>query len=437
MISRHLKRLAIPMTASALLAGSTMPSAYALSSAEVQAPSVQDHNGSPSRLTAESVAAPVLSLEDDTEDTSVESAAYHPSRFLTLFEPDRIVRNFRSMKKVFPSHRIHPNKRGIYTFKQAPRSLPEFNYTFGGESLSFQELLERTGTTSLLVLSDDTLWVEKYFRGNTRDSLATSWSISKSFTSALIGIAIDEGYIGSIEDPITKYLPDLLGSGYDGVPIKHILNMTSGVDYPVYQEPYISQWYRELFVEGRSFNKKMTTLTSAAPPGTFVYKGSDTQVLGMLLKKTTGRQPSQYLEEKLWKPLGMESHAFWNTDLHGDDMTFAYLNATSRDYAKFGRLYLHNGNWNGKQLIPEAWVKETYTGSEGAPFYKNQWWIPADGLNTNEIFASGIYGQTIYVNQKENIVIVKTSVATKETETYEEIVAFREAIRQLKSAPAY
>ncbi|PUA36221.1 hypothetical protein C8Z91_27675 [Paenibacillus elgii] len=365
----------------------------------------------------------------EEQQLSVSSATYDPSKFLTLFDRKKIVQNFRSMDKVFPSRTIQHDKQNVFRFKKDLHKLPNFTYTYNGESRQFKDLLARTVTTGLLIIEDDKILVENYYLGNTQKSLNTSWSISKSFTSALIGIAIDEGYIRSVNDPITDYLPELSQSGYNGVTIQHILNMASGVKYPVFEEPYRSVWYNELFVNKKSFNSKMATLPAETPPGTFTYKGSDTQVLGMLIHRVTGKQPAQYLEEKIWKPLGMESRAYWNTDLHGDDMTFAFLNATLRDYAKFGRLYLNNGLWNGKRIISDNWVKETYVGSPGMPYYKNQWWLPGD---SQEILASGIYGQSIYVNQKENIVIVKTSVNTQDNEMFEEVVAFREAIAALK-----
>ncbi|MFB6362852.1 serine hydrolase domain-containing protein [Paenibacillus elgii] len=365
----------------------------------------------------------------EEEQLSVISTTYNPSKFLTLFDRKKIVQNFRSMDKVFPSRTIRHDKQNVFRFKKDLRKLPNFTYTYNGQARKFKDLLARTGTTGLLIIKDDKILVEKYYLGNSPKSLNTSWSVSKAFVSALIGIALDEGAIRSVNDPITDYLPELSQSGYNSVTIQNILNMASGVKYPDFEEPYRSEWYKELFVDQKPFNGQMTTLPSAAAPGTFAYKGSDTQVLSTLLLKVTGKHPADYLEEKIWKPLGMESHAYWNTDLHGDELAFAFLNATLRDYAKFGRLYLKNGNWNGKQLISEAWVKETYVGSPGMPFYKHQWWLPG---GRGEIMASGIYGQSIYVNQNENIVIVKTSVNTQAHETAEEGAAFREAINQLK-----
>ncbi|WP_371318319.1 serine hydrolase [Paenibacillus elgii] len=134
----------------------------------------------------------------------------------------------------------------MFRFKKDLHKLPNFTYTYNGESRQFKDLLARTVTTGLLIIEDDKILVENYYLGNTQKSLNTSWSISKSFTSALIGIAIDEGYIRSVNDPITDYLPELSQSGYNGVTIQHILNMASGVKYPVFEEPYRTVWYNEL-----------------------------------------------------------------------------------------------------------------------------------------------------------------------------------------------
>jgi len=257
--------------------------------------------------------------------------------------------------------------------------------------------------------------------------LNTSMSIVKSFVSALVGITIDEGLIVGVDHPITDYVPKLRGSGYDGVPIKHILQMSSGVKFDEEYENLFSDinlMFYQVFGFGQPINDYMAGLKREFPSGeTSYYRSCDTQALGMLISTVTGKTVSAYLEEKIWGKIGMEYDAFWCTDDHGTELSFAFLNATLRDYAKFGMLYLHNGNWNGQQIVSAHWVRESVVPDNpklqpgpkppeywtfGDFGYQYQWWIPnnPDG----EYMAIGVWGQYIYVYPKENLVVVNTSV---------------------------
>jgi CubicO group peptidase (beta-lactamase class C family) len=369
-------------------------------------------------------------------------------RAIQLFAEEGRVENFRQMDQVFPSR---PIKRAgpVFQFQHEPQALPK-TYTYNGKMLSLHEFFQRTQTTGFLVLKDDKIVDERYFQGSNDRSQFTSWSVAKSFISALVGIAIDEGRIRDVRDPITDYVPELKNSGYDGVPVQDILQMSSGIRF---NEDYddlfsdINQMFMQAFLFDKPINQYIRELKSERPPGIFRhYVSVDTQVLGMLLHKVTGKAPSQYLEEKIWKPLGMESDAFWNQDRTGTDLSYCCLNATLRDYAKFGRLFLHKGNWEGKQIISQKWIEESTTpngpnmqpgenpGSDETLGYQYQWWVPeqADG----EYMAIGVWGQYIYVYPKENLVIVKTSVDpnyTKPKYDYESIAVFRSIANHLRS----
>ena len=202
---------------------------------------------------------------------------------------------------------------------------------------------------------DDKVVFEQYWRGNTAETPWTAWSVSKSFTSALVGVAVHDGAIASIEDPITKYLPELKGSAYDGVRIKDALQMSSGASW---NEDYSNSdsdvnRFGRTFALGGSLDAFVGTLTREHAPGSFNrYNSMDAQVLGMILRRTTGKTEAAYLEEKLWSPLGMESDAYWVTDDKGVEFAAGGLSATLRDFAKLGRLYLDDGRWNGAQIVP-------------------------------------------------------------------------------------
>ena len=343
----------------------------------------------------------------------------------TFFDEGERVENFRHVDRIMPGRTIHKSGEQ-YHFQQKLTGLND-TYLFKGETKSVEQFLEETVTTGFLVVKNDSIVNERYFRGDSESSLNTSMSVAKSFVSALVGIAIDEGLVSGVDRPISDYVPKLRGSGYDGVPIRDVLQMASGVKFnEEYDDPFsdINTMFWKVFGMGQPIDDYIAALRSEVPAGTTsYYRSCDTQALGMLLKAVTGKPVSAYLEEKLWSKIGMEYDAFWCTDLHGTELAFAFLNVALRDYAKFGRLYLHNGNWDGEQIVSEKWVRESVTpdnpnlkpgpkpkGYEtfGNLGYQYQWWIPED--SDGEFFADGVWGQYIYVYPKENLVIVKTSV---------------------------
>lgn len=341
-------------------------------------------------------------------------------KVMSLFDEDHIVENFRSMPDMFPYHEIHRGEK-VFEFETALQDLPE-TFEYNGKTYRIEDLLENTWTTGLIVIKNDKILFEKYYRGNTRDTLNISWSVGKSFVSALVGIAIEEGYIQGVDIPVTDYAPELKGSGYDGVPLKHVLQMSSGVRFDEDYGAFFSDINRmgRVIAMGDSINEFAASLEKEREPGTYHYYVSmDTQVLGMVLKNTTGKTPSQYLEEKIWKKIGMHSNAKWLVDDMDMELVFGTLNVTLRDYARFGRLYATYGNWNGEQIIPKQWIIDSIT--PDAPHlmpgenplsntmmgYGYQWWIPEKP--EGDFMALGVYGQYIYVNPAKQVVIVKNS----------------------------
>ena len=360
---------------------------------------------------------------------------------LTLFDRDKRVENFRRMAEIFPSRPVR-RSGNAFQFPRAPREL-DVAFDYAGRTYRLDAFLQRTVTSGLLVVKDDQIVYERYLLGATENSRLTSFSVAKSFVSALVGIAIDDGRISGVDRPVTDYVPELKGSGYDGVPIKHILQMSSGVhfdeDYASWSSD-ISIMFAKSFVLGSPINAYPQGLHSERRSGeAFNYISVDTQVLGMLLVHATGKPLATYLEEKIWGALGMESDTAWVTDRPGKDgMEYAFccLNATLRDYAKFGRLYLHGGDWNGRRIVPEKWVRESvvpdkpYLVHSGAYTpdwtigYQYQWWVP-EGTE-GEFMAIGVWGQYIYVNPARNVIIVKTAVDPDfDDRDMENLAAFR------------
>ncbi len=343
------------------------------------------------------------------------------SALLSLFEPEHIVENFRSMDRLFDTVEV---RRGddVWELPDGERIALPASFDFGGEQMDTAALLDYTNTTGLMVLHDGRVVFEEYYRGATPDTRHISWSVAKSFTSALVGIALDEGHIGDIMDPVTNYVPQLADSGYANVPLKHVLQMSSGISF---NEDY-ADFYSDINRMGRIIALRtpiidfVRSLRNERPSGTrHHYVSMDTQVLAFVLREATGTSLAAYTEEKLWKPMGMESDAYWMVDSSGVELAFGCLNAVLRDYARFGLLYLNEGRRDDRQIVPAAWVRAS-TSPDGAhvqpgedvtsvetPGYGYQWWIPA--RPEGDYIAVGVYNQFIYVNPARRVVIAKTS----------------------------
>jgi CubicO group peptidase (beta-lactamase class C family) len=316
---------------------------------------------------------------------------------------------------------------------------------------NLEELLKSTQTTSFIVIRDDAILYEGYFNGYERDSIVTSFSMAKSITSALVGIAIDEGQIGSVDDPIVDYLPELRGKGLDGVTIRHLLLMSSGIRYvsddeivgltaiSPFSDDALSYSYPNL--RGQA----LAVVPDGKQPGTeFNYNNYNPTLLGIILERTTHMPVAQYLQEKIWQPLGMEYPASWSLDSQesGFEATLCCVNGAAIDFAKFGRLFLNNGNWNGMQVISEQWVKEStspYPNPNGTiawrantwfsnwpasgGYYKYQWWGKNKPDGSYDFMAFGHHGQQIYISPQNRTVAVRFGISEGGIDAWEEVIA--------------
>lgn len=338
----------------------------------------------------------------------------------SFYDTEKITENFRSSGSKFPHYVVkagEPWKFNVALTEDIPAI-----YQYGGKVRFLKDMLETTGTTGLLIAKDDTILYEAYFQGEKEDDRHIQFSVTKSFVSALVGIAIEDGLIDSIDDPITKYVPELKESGYDGTKIRDILTMSSGIRFTEDYGDLTSDVNRMsmAIATGGSLDEFAASLVQEREPGTYNnYVSVDTHVLGMMLVKVTGQTLSQMLEERIWKPIGMEYDAMWSIDGEGMEVAMGGLQVALRDMAKMGRLYLNRGNWNGKQIVPAQWVIDSTTPSaphlmpgnnpaSHSPYgYAFQWWTPANPHG--DFMASGIYHQFIYIDPTSGIVIAKTS----------------------------
>ncbi|MDB4352558.1 beta-lactamase family protein [Porticoccaceae bacterium] len=337
-------------------------------------------------------------------------------RVVHLFDEDRIVENFRSADQLGATSALTASSVPRPYDSGATIVLPE-EFLFKGRPFNTEQFLADSWTTGLLVIHNDKIVYETYSLGNSESTRTISWSMAKSFISAMVGIAVDEGSIASIEQTVDTYAPELKGSGYEGVRIKDVLQMSSGIafneDYGDFNSD-INRWGRG-FATGSPQDAFAASLKRGREPGTLNhYVSIDTHVLSMVLSRATGKTVTQYMQEKLYQPLGMEYDGYWILDGDDKEMALGGLNLTLRDFAKLGSLYLHQGAVAGKQLVSAAWVAASTVAdaahvqpAEDDLGYGYQWWLPLS--EDGEYMAMGVYGQYIYVNPATSTVVVKVS----------------------------
>ncbi len=323
--------------------------------------------------------------------------------------------------KRFPM-RVVANAPPTFAFLRPPSELQRryasvfgtITYPSNGASAttSLDEFLSQTDTIAFLVIKDDVLLYEGYFNGYGHDSTVTSFSIAKSFVSALVGIAISERYIGSVEDPITKYVPELLEKDrrYQKINLRHLLTMSSGIRYKEERLPWSDDTTTYYAPDLRAAAISSTIV--GEPGQEFHYNNFNPLLLGLVLERTTGRHVAQYLEEKIWKPLGMEAPGSWSLDSEksGFEKMESGINGRPIDFAKFGRLFVNRGIWNGRQLIPAAWVnistrRDTIT--DPVPQYQYFWWVNSELVGKHHYYTAGQHGQYIYIVPEHNMIFVR------------------------------
>ena len=340
-----------------------------------------------------------------------------------LFDKNSISYNFINMKEFFPTSTPIKASEDPYTFNKIDDFIMPDTYEFEGEEKQIIESIDYFNTDGLMILKDGEVHYENYWNENKETSRHIIWSVSKSFLSALVGIALDEGLIEDINDPIIKYLKDFKGTGYEGVSIKNLLQMSSGIEFNEdYGDPDSDiNRYGRVTATGTSQREFAKTLKNSREPGTYNhYISLDSQMLGMLVAEVSNMSVKEYLHEKIWSKIGMQDDAFYLTDKQEIEMSLGGLNVTLRDMAKFGQLYLNKGKWNGNQIVPSEWVANSTIPldkhvqpnagdefSSDAWGYGYQWWVP--GPEVSDYTAHGIYNQFIYINPKSNVVIAKTS----------------------------
>jgi CubicO group peptidase (beta-lactamase class C family) len=378
--------------------------------------------GSPGAAGASGGAAPRFAKDGPDADEYGARNGYPTGDRSTFWQLPFLVGSHSHLDQVFEGRTV----RRAVTPSPLGRaaSEPTIRYQYQGETFTIDDYLKRHATTGLLIARDDTILLERYqYARNDRHRL-TSWSMAKTVTAMLVGIAIDEGRIRSVDDRAEVYVPALAGTEYGRTSLRHLLQMSSGVRFI---EEYsgrddVMQLSRDTFLQlgtggvdaVNKFNER------SVPSGMrFSYASVETEVLGLVLASAIGRPVAEYLEQKIWQPMGAEADATWLIDRSGQEVTYCCLNAVLRDYARLGLLLAHDGNWRGRQLIPAAWIKDaTTTRSDQAhlrpgiatPFYGygyQTWLFPGE---QRRFALLGVRGQTIAVDPQSRLVMVQTAV---------------------------
>ncbi|MCU1500402.1 MAG: beta-lactamase [Acidimicrobiales bacterium] len=337
---------------------------------------------------------------------------------ILTWSPAEQAAGYRRIEDVAPVHVIKRGKR-VHPLPHAKGPEPTIAFSAGGKDYTTDSLMKALNISGLLVLKDGKIVLERYGLGRTEQDRWISFSVAKSVTSTLAGAAVKDGAIKSLDDPVTRYIPELAGGAYDGVSVKNLLTMSSGVkwseDYAD-QNSDVARYTLDPIVAGKHpVVSYMSRLPREAAPGAkFLYKTGETDLAGILVERATGKTLADYASEKIWKPYGMERDGVWMLDPAGHERGGCCISMTLRDYARVGQFMLDGG----AGALPDGWIEqathkrvETVAPGRAGGGYGYFWWI--DG--PSDYSARGIFGQMIYISPAQRTVIVVNSAAARAT----------------------
>lgn len=338
---------------------------------------------------------------------TVEGIVFNTPRFSRWTSDQRRV-GFRNVQFIRPTHVVTKGRR-VSSLPQARQllDLSGFTYSYEERERTFDDYVTQMRVAGLLVLHDGRIVVERYAAGHGPSSAWTSFSVAKSVVSMLVGAALADRSIRSLDDSVTHYVHMLRGSAYDGVTLRQLLQMSSGVRWNENYDDPAADLYR---LPGQfgidSLLWYMAQRPRSAPAGSvFNYNSGETELISEVVRTATGHSLAQYLSEKIWSPAGMEANAYWATLRKGDvEWGDCCLSATLRDYGRLGLLAINDGvASNGKRLLPKGWMAQATSPAATNPEYGYQWWLLSP---PGRYAAVGIYGQQIYVDPENKVVLV-------------------------------
>jgi CubicO group peptidase (beta-lactamase class C family) len=376
--------------------------------------------------------APLAAAAAPYVDPDEDAAHFGPIEEILFWTPDQQVAGYRNMDKLTPVRWVRAGETPL-TLGERPLDLDALAIPHEGGNMTLSGFLSSQSVAGLLVIKDGAIVYERYGLGNDRATRWISYSVTKSVTSLLVGAAIRDGYIESVDEKVTDYLPRMKGSAYDQASIRDVLQMASGVAWDeTYDDPESD--LNQVDWSTLGLYDYLDDMPRIAPPGeTFNYNTAESNLVGNLLRAAIGNNLSTYLEQKIWQPFGMEADAAWNlTEPDGGEFGGCCINATLRDYGRIGLFAMNNGRLpDGTPVLPAEWMKQSTTPSKGYPGYGYFWWLADNGAYR----ASGIFGQGIYIDPAENLVIAMHSArpeASKNADWELQTAMFRAVTKALK-----
>lgn len=337
-----------------------------------------------------------LDPADDTQNLPTDGS-------ILFWSDDQQIAGFRNIPLLSPVRHVSRGNN-VMPLPRAERDFSALTYDVNGETFDLTGYMQHNHVGGLLVLKNGEIVLEQYGLGNDEDTQWVSFSMTKSVVSMLTGAAIADGYIGSVDDPVTDYLPQLRGSSYDGVSIRHVLQMASGTDWNEdYADPAsdVATSPNDMLALMQFMGEKARV---AEPGERFNYNTGETNLAGAIVRAAIGNNLAAYLTQKIWQPWGMESDATWiSHGPYGGELGGCCLSPVLRDWGRLALLVMNDGVLHdGTRVVPEGWIDESTEPSPGSENYGYLWWLNADGT----FRASGIFGQGIYFSPKEDLVIV-------------------------------
>ncbi|MEW4466593.1 serine hydrolase [Parasphingorhabdus sp. JC815] len=344
---------------------------------------------------------------EKVKEVAADAAGLPTDKNILFWTNDQRNKAFRMMDSLVPSNTIAAGEKP--RILEQGKALPD-EFQVDGKSLSIDQYMADQNAAGIVILQNGKIRLEKYRMDFGKDDRWTSFSVAKSLVSTMVGAAIKDGYIKSLDDPLVDYIPELKDSGYDGVTVQQLLTMTSGVKWNEdYADPKsdVALFNNAKPVDGVDpIIVYMKTLKNEAEPGTrWQYNTGETNLIGVLVAKATGKTISDYLSEKIWVPYGMSHDAEWLLNEGGKEIGGCCISATIRDYALFGQFAMNDGKIRNESIVPDAWFAKAGTKQAdiGVPGrgYGYQWWTFDDG----SFAAQGIFGQGIFVDPARKLVI--------------------------------
>ncbi|MCH8557959.1 MAG: beta-lactamase family protein [Balneolia bacterium] len=359
-------------------------------------------------LTAAGCGAPETGEDDARPDAFTEEEAQLFAEMretgILFWTPEMQLLGYRNPGEINPI-RLLDAAEEPFPLPDAEKKIEEVLYLYDNGVRDLDYYMEEMNAAGLLVIKDGEIVLEEYRYGNEPDTPWISFSVTKSVLSMMFGLAIEDGYISSVDDLVVEYLPELEDTAYDGVTIRHMLWMSSGVSWNEdYADPDSDVSAMQYMRSEADLIEYVSRLDRAAEPGTrFNYNTAETNLAGSVLKAATGMYLTEYANERIWQAFGMEHDASWNLMGENDiEHGGCCINASLRDYGRIGLMALNNGvNSQGDALLPEGWMEQSLEPAPSFEGYGHFWWLHDAGRYS----ATGIFGQHIHINADENLII--------------------------------